>query len=93
MGSVIYDCSLLLNSDKSYQDVRNCVNKVNAATSVVLFMHKDVTIRQILSLFKENLDNVLEQVISLQVGSTLISITYLINESKLCVWGKSLVLL
>ncbi|XP_027928988.1 uncharacterized protein LOC114185458 isoform X2 [Vigna unguiculata] len=66
MGSVIYDCSLLLNSDKSYQDVRNCVNKVNAATSVVLFMHKDVTIRQILSLFKENLDNVLEQVISLQ---------------------------
>ncbi|KAK8466466.1 hypothetical protein PHAVU_008G104000 [Phaseolus vulgaris] len=66
MGSAIYDSSLLLKSDKCSQHIRNCLNKVNAVTSVLLLMHKEAKLQQIMSLFKENIDNIVEQVISLQ---------------------------
>lgn len=73
MGSAIYDSSVLLKSDKCSQHIKNCLNKVNAVTSVLLLMHKDAKLRQIMSLFKENIDNIVEPVISLQVGSTLMN--------------------
>ncbi|XP_022638135.1 uncharacterized protein LOC106763108 isoform X4 [Vigna radiata var. radiata] len=66
MGSVIYDSSVLLKSNKCCQDVRNCLNKVNAVTSALSLLHGDPQIRRIMSLYKKNIDNVIEQVISLQ---------------------------
>ncbi|XP_052728910.1 uncharacterized protein LOC108329266 isoform X2 [Vigna angularis] len=66
MGSVIYDSSVLLKSDKCCQDVRNCLNKVNAVTSALSLLHGDPQIRRIMSPYKKNIDNVIEQVISLQ---------------------------
>ncbi|XP_047152629.1 uncharacterized protein LOC124824261 isoform X3 [Vigna umbellata] len=73
LGSVIYDSSVLLKSDKCSQDVRNCLNKVNAVTSALSLLHGDPQTRRIMSLYKKNIDNVIEQVICLQVGSTLMN--------------------
>ncbi|BAT82241.1 hypothetical protein LR48_Vigan07g234800 [Vigna angularis] len=66
LGSVIYDSSVLLKSDKCSQDVRNCLNKVNAVTSALSLLHGDPQTRRIMSLYKKNIDDVIEQVICLQ---------------------------
>ncbi|TKY65839.1 Testis-expressed sequence 10 protein [Spatholobus suberectus] len=74
MGSAITESSLSAISDKCTQHTRNCLTRVNAVTSVLLLMHKDAKLQQIMSLFKEDIDNITQQVLSLQ-SSGRISMT------------------
>ncbi|RDX92488.1 Testis-expressed protein 10, partial [Mucuna pruriens] len=66
MGSAITESSLSSISDKGTQHTRNCLIRVNAVTSVLLLMHNDAKLQQIMSLFKEDIDNIIQQVLSLQ---------------------------
>ncbi|KAL2318607.1 hypothetical protein Fmac_032483 [Flemingia macrophylla] len=66
MGSSITESSLLPVSDKCTQHTRGRVIRVNAVTSVLLLMHKDDKLQQIMYLFKEDIDNIIQQVLSLQ---------------------------
>ncbi|RDY09389.1 hypothetical protein CR513_06240, partial [Mucuna pruriens] len=74
MGSAITESSLSSISDKGTQHTRNCLIRVNAVTSVLLLMHNDAKLQQIMSLFKEDIDNIIQQVLSLQ-SSGWISMT------------------
>ncbi|XP_027349391.1 uncharacterized protein LOC113860993 isoform X2 [Abrus precatorius] len=66
MGSAITKSSLSPISDNCTQHTRNCLIRVNAVTSILLFMHKDAKLQQILALFKEDIDNIIQQILSLQ---------------------------
>lgn len=67
MGSTIGESSLLPMSDNGPQNKRNCLSRVKAFSSALVLMHKDVKLRQIMSEFKEDIDNIIQKVHSLQV--------------------------
>lgn len=74
MRSAITESSLSPISDKFTQHTRNFLSRVNAVTSVLLLMHKEAKLKQIMSLFKDDIDNIIQQVLSLQ-SSRNISMT------------------
>lgn len=91
MGSAITEINLSLISDKSTQHTRNSLTRVNAVTSVLLLMHKDPRLKQIMSSFKEDLDNILQQVLSLQ-SSGQISMTIEERHGTKCAFERLKVL-
>ncbi|KAK7244813.1 hypothetical protein RIF29_39640 [Crotalaria pallida] len=85
MGSAITDSTLLAMSDNCIQQqTRNCLIRVNAITSVIVLMHKDVKLQQIMSLFKEDVDNITRKVHSLQF-SEKVSMTIEERHKMQCV--------
>ncbi|KAK7407066.1 hypothetical protein VNO78_08706 [Psophocarpus tetragonolobus] len=66
MGSAITESSFSPISDKCTQHTWNSLIRVNAVTSVLLLMHKDAKLQQIMSLFNEDIDNIIQKVLSLQ---------------------------
>ncbi|KAK7339876.1 hypothetical protein VNO77_20562 [Canavalia gladiata] len=74
MRSAITESSLSPIADNCTQHTRTYLIRVNAVASVLLLMHKDAKLQQIMSLFKEDIDNIIQQVLSLQ-SSTQISMT------------------
>ncbi|KAK7294692.1 hypothetical protein RJT34_17585 [Clitoria ternatea] len=75
MGLAITERSLSLISDNCTQNTRNCVIRVNAVTSVLVLMHKEAKLQKIISLFKEDIVNITQKVLSLQstgmIGTTI----------------------
>ncbi|RZC03021.1 Testis-expressed protein 10-like isoform B [Glycine soja] len=71
MGSAITESSLSPISDKCTQHTRNCLDRVNAVTSVLFLMHKDAKLQPIMSLFKEDIDNVIHKVFSLKTSGRI----------------------
>ncbi|KAL2318604.1 hypothetical protein Fmac_032480 [Flemingia macrophylla] len=72
MGSSITESSLLPVSDNCTQHTRGRMIRVNAVTSVLLLMHKDDKLQQIMYLFKEDIDNIIQQVLSLQIDASIL---------------------
>ena len=73
MGSAITESSLWPVSDNCTQHTRNWLIRVNSVASVLLLMDKDPKLQQIMSSFKEDIDNIIQNVLSLQVSSTLMN--------------------
>jgi pre-rRNA-processing protein IPI1 len=61
MGSAITESSI------SLENMANCLTRVNTVASVLVLMHKDAKLQQIMSEFKEDIDNIIQNVLSLQV--------------------------
>ncbi|XP_012574851.1 uncharacterized protein [Cicer arietinum] len=74
MGSAITESSLSLKTDNGTQHMGNCLTRVNAVASVLVLMHKDAKLQHIMSEFKEDIDNIVQKVLSLQ-SSKQISLT------------------
>ncbi|KAE9590793.1 putative pre-rRNA-processing protein IPI1/Testis-expressed sequence 10 protein [Lupinus albus] len=68
MGSAITDSSLFPMSDNCTQQTRNCLIRVNTIASVIVLMHKDAKLKQIMSIFKEDIDNIAQKVLTLQLS-------------------------
>jgi pre-rRNA-processing protein IPI1 len=64
MGSLITDSSSLLFPPKYATD---CSSRINAIVSVLLLMHKDVKVQQIISSLKAEVDHILRKILSFQV--------------------------
>ncbi|PNY05974.1 hypothetical protein L195_g002436 [Trifolium pratense] len=69
MGSAITESSFSLENDNGTQHTRNCLTRVNTVASVLVLMQKDAKLQQIMSEFKEDIDNIIQKVISLQVSN------------------------
>jgi pre-rRNA-processing protein IPI1 len=67
MGSAITESSFSLENDNGTQHIGNCLTRVNTVASVLVLMHKDAKLQQIMSEFKEDIDNIIQKVLSLQV--------------------------
>lgn len=67
MGSAITESSLSLMSDDDTQHAGKCLTTVNAIASVLVFMHKDAKLQKIMSVYKEDISNIIQKVLSLQV--------------------------
>ncbi|KAI4300557.1 hypothetical protein L6164_033924 [Bauhinia variegata] len=66
MGSAIIESSLSLASDNCTCNEKECSSRVNAVASVLLLMQKDVKLQKIMSMFEEDIDNILKNVLSLK---------------------------
>lgn len=64
MGSLITDSSSSLFSPKYATD---CSSRINAIVSVLVLMHKDVKVQQIISSLKSEIDHILRKILSFQV--------------------------
>ncbi|KAE8125193.1 hypothetical protein FH972_020026 [Carpinus fangiana] len=71
MGSLITDSSSSLFPPKYATD---CSSRINAVVSVLVFMHKDVKVQQIISSLKAEVDHILRKILSFQ-SSEEISMT------------------
>lgn len=71
LGSAIRDCSFSAMSDICTQSRKSRSSRVNAVASLLLLIHRDPKLRQIMSLFRTDIDNILQEVLSLQVGLCL----------------------
>ncbi|XP_062167443.1 uncharacterized protein LOC133873715 isoform X1 [Alnus glutinosa] len=71
MGSLITDSSSSLFSPKYAKD---CSSRINAIVSVLVLMHKDVKVQQIISSLKAEIDRILRKILSFQ-SSEEISMT------------------
>ncbi|XP_045795864.1 uncharacterized protein LOC123890321 [Trifolium pratense] len=71
MGSAITESSFSLENDNGTQHTRNCLTRVNTVASVLVLMHKDAKLQQIMSEFKEDIDNIIQKVISLQTSKQI----------------------
>ncbi|GAU17504.1 hypothetical protein TSUD_340470 [Trifolium subterraneum] len=69
MGSAITESSFSLENDNCTQHKGNCLTRVNTVASVLVLMHKDAKLQQIMSEFKEDIDNIRQKVLSLQVSN------------------------
>lgn len=67
MGSTITESSLSLKNDNGTQHMGNCLNRVSIVVSVLVLMHKDAKLQQIMSEFKEDTDNIIHEVRLLKV--------------------------
>lgn len=67
MGSAITESSSSLMPDDGTQLPGNCLTRVNAIASVLVFMHKDAKLQKIMSVYKEDIANIIQEVLSLQV--------------------------
>jgi hypothetical protein len=70
MGSLITDSSSSLFSLKYATD---CSSRINAIVSVLVLMHKDVKVQQIISSLKAEIDRILRKILSFQVQFFCIS--------------------
>ncbi|XP_019425729.1 PREDICTED: uncharacterized protein LOC109334416 isoform X2 [Lupinus angustifolius] len=68
MGSAITDSSLFPISDNCTQQTRNWLIRVNTIASVIVLMHKDAKLQQNMSIFKEDIDYIAHQVLTLQLS-------------------------
>lgn len=73
MGSAITESSLYPISDDGTQHTRNYLSGVNSVASVLVLMHKDAKMQRIMSAFKEDINNIIHKVYSLQVTLTSMS--------------------
>ncbi|KAE8098634.1 hypothetical protein FH972_016679 [Carpinus fangiana] len=64
MGSLITDSSSSLFPPKY---ATNCSSRINAIVSVLVLMHKDVKVQQIISSLKAEIDHILRKILSFQV--------------------------
>ncbi|XP_059428250.1 uncharacterized protein LOC132162022 isoform X2 [Corylus avellana] len=71
MGSLITDSSSSLFPPKYATD---CSSRINAIVSVLILMHKDVKVQQIISSLKPEIDHILQKILSFQ-SSEAISMT------------------
>jgi len=67
MGSAITESSLSLENGNGTQHMGNCLTRVNTVASVLVLMHKDAKLQQIMSEFKEDIDSIIQKVRFLQV--------------------------
>lgn len=74
MGSAITESSLSLENGNGTQHMGNCLTRVNTVASVLVLMHKDAKLQQIMSEFKEDIDSIIQKVRFLQ-SSRQISLT------------------
>ncbi|KAF7818845.1 Pre-rRNA-processing protein IPI1 isoform A [Senna tora] len=66
MGSTIRESSLSAVSDICTQSRKGCSGRVYAVTSLLSMMHKDPKLQPLMSLFKADIDNIQQEVLSLQ---------------------------
>lgn len=62
MGSTITESSLSLKNDNGTQHMGNCLNRLSIVVSVLVLMHKDAKLQQIMSKFKEDTDNIIHEI-------------------------------